>query len=124
MKIYSVKRRFTYEAKCKKISNIENSDDFILEEYRSILFAGKYGLWKWDITTAIKNIDNIVRLLKDLKNIDIKITLDVFRTGYFSLSYLRELPLNTIKIDKSFMDNIEKDFKKKAIIKSISILSK
>ncbi|MBV7272230.1 GGDEF and EAL domain-containing protein [Clostridiaceae bacterium UIB06] len=74
-------------------------------------------------SSAIKDFNNIVALLNKLKDINVKIALDDFGTGYSSLSYLKELPLNTIKIDKSFIDNIECDQKKKAIIKSVIILS-
>lgn len=74
-------------------------------------------------STAIKDINNIIVLLNKLKDINVKIALDDFGTGYSSLSYLKELPLNTIKIDKSFIDNIEFDYKKKAIMKSVTILS-
>lgn len=74
-------------------------------------------------STAIKDISNAVELLNKLKNINVKIALDDFGTGYSSLKYLKELPLSTVKIDKCFMDNLEKDYKKKAIIKSIVILS-
>lgn len=74
-------------------------------------------------SSAIKDFHNIVMLLNKLKDINVKIALDDFGTGYSSLSYLKELPLNTIKIDKSFIDNIECDHKKKAIIKSVIILS-
>lgn len=74
-------------------------------------------------STAIRDIKKVVTLLKSLKDINIKIALDDFGTGYSSLNYLKDLPLNTIKIDKCFMDDIENDYKKKAIIKSIIILS-
>ncbi len=74
-------------------------------------------------STAIKDISHVIRILNKLKNINVKIALDDFGTGYSSLKYLKELPLNTVKIDKCFMDNIENDSKKKAIMKSITILS-
>ena len=74
-------------------------------------------------STAIRDIKKVALLLKSLKDINVKIALDDFGTGYSSLNYLKDLPLNTIKIDKCFMDDIENVYKKKAIIKSITILS-
>ncbi|EKQ57651.1 MULTISPECIES: bifunctional diguanylate cyclase/phosphodiesterase [unclassified Clostridium] len=61
--------------------------------------------------------------LYDLIKRDINISIDDFGTGYSSLSYLTVLPINTLKIDKSFVDNIE-DEKNRAVIECILSLSK
>ena len=61
--------------------------------------------------------------LYDLIKKDINISIDDFGTGYSSLSYLTVLPINTLKIDKSFVDNIE-DEKNRAVIECILNLSK
>lgn len=54
----------------------------------------------------IDNFDYTLSLLTELKNYGIKIALDDFGTGYSSLSYLKKLPLDLLKIDKSFIDEI------------------
>lgn len=54
----------------------------------------------------IDNMDDAVGKLKQLKQMGFRISLDDFGTGYSSLSYLQKLPLNTLKIDKSFINNI------------------
>ena len=54
----------------------------------------------------IDNIEEAVSKMKKLKNIGFKISLDDFGTGYSSLSYLQILPLDTLKIDKSFINDI------------------
>lgn len=54
----------------------------------------------------IDNFDYTLNLLTELKNYGIKIALDDFGTGYSSLSYLKKLPLDLLKIDKSFIDEI------------------
>lgn len=54
----------------------------------------------------------------------IKIALDDFGTGYSSLNYLYRLPINSLKIDKSFIDDICSDRRIEAIIDGIILLSK
>lgn len=59
--------------------------------------------------------DNINKL-KSLKSMGIKISLDDFGTGYSSLNYLRQLPINVLKIDKSFVQEICDKAEQKLII--------
>lgn len=106
----------------KQLEN-KNFIDVISTILAETEFNPKYLELEITESTAIKDINNIVTLLNKLKDINVKIALDDFGTGYSSLSHLKELPLNTIKIDKSFIDNIECDQKKKAIMKSVAILS-
>ena len=61
--------------------------------------------------------------MNDLKSIGVKISLDDFGTGYSSLNYLKRLPIDTIKIDKSFIDEITEDSKEEAIAESIISLA-
>lgn len=68
------------------------------------------------------NEEKILDLYELIKK-DINISIDDFGTGYSSLSYLTVLPINTLKIDKSFIDNIE-DEKNRAVIECILSLSK
>jgi len=57
-------------------------------------------------STLVSSITDATVLLTTLQNLGIKISLDDFGTGYSSLNYLTKLPINTLKIDKSFIDNI------------------
>lgn len=50
--------------------------------------------------------DYIIEVIKQLKDLGIRIALDDFGTGYASLSYLQMLPINVLKIDKTFIDQI------------------
>jgi len=61
-----------------------------------------------EITESVieKNSLLLIEQLEKIKSLGIKICLDDFGTGYSSLSYLSRLPIDTIKIDKSFVDDI------------------
>lgn len=64
-----------------------------------------------------------IRVLNELIENGVKIAIDDFGTGYSSLNYLTKLPVNTLKIDKSFIDNINNE-NNQAVIRSIVYLSK
>ena len=74
-----------------------------------------------EITESVlmQSLDSSVAILKQLMNMGISIALDDFGTGYSSLSYLRKIPINTLKIDKSFIDNITSNQKEESIINNI-----
>lgn len=54
-------------------------------------------------TAVMENIDHAIEILAELKAFGINILLDDFGTGYSSLAYVARLPLNKLKIDKSFI---------------------
>ncbi len=64
-----------------------------------------------EITESVlmESFEAICENLLSLKNNGVKIALDDFGRGYSSLSYLKQLPINTLKIDKSFIDSIHSD---------------
>ncbi len=67
----------------------------------------------------IGDIVEAINVLENINKIGIKISLDDFGTGYSSLSYLKKLPINKLKIDKSFIDDIPFDENDKIITKTI-----
>jgi diguanylate cyclase (GGDEF)-like protein/PAS domain S-box-containing protein len=71
----------------------------------------------------LHNIDAFKLILHDLKQTGIKISLDDFGAGYSSLKYLKELPIDILKIDRSFIMGVPFEEKEKAIIESILTLS-
>ena len=73
---------------------------------------------------VLKNPEVAIENLSNLRDMGIDIAIDDFGTGYSSLSYLKKLPLTKLKIDQSFVRDIETDMDDKAIVKSIIALSK
>lgn len=60
-------------------------------------------------TSMMESFQTNAYKIKQLKKLGIKTSLDDFGTGYSSLNYLRQLPINTLKIDKSFIDDLATD---------------
>jgi diguanylate cyclase (GGDEF)-like protein len=59
-----------------------------------------------EVTESIAADSNAVTMLHELRNLGIRIALDDFGTGYSSLAYLEKLPIDVLKIDKTFVDDI------------------
>ncbi len=72
----------------------------------------------------MKNAMEIINKLKQVSRLGINISIDDFGTGYSSLSLLRRLPINRLKIDKSFIEDIPEDEEDLTIINSIIALAK
>ena len=60
-------------------------------------------------TMFMDDIDEAISILNNLRSMGIEISLDDFGTGYSSLSYLKKLPINKVKIDKSFISDLTND---------------
>ena len=79
-----------------------------------------------EITESLlfQDLGKAIATLKQLKQRGISISLDDFGTGYSSLSYLQKLPLDTLKIDRSFVTNIATNPDDAAIVRAIVALAK
>jgi len=62
-------------------------------------------------------------VLDDLKKLNVKLAIDDFGTGYSSLSYLYRMPIDTLKIDRSFVRQIGAGRKKSEIVRTIATLA-
>lgn len=74
--------------------------------------------------TFISNTDHAIKVLEQLRAMKINIAVDDFGTGYSSMSYLRDLPIGTLKIDGSFVRQLGDDEANDGIIQSIITLGK
>lgn len=74
-------------------------------------------------TVLIENADSAAEMLARLRAMDICVSLDDFGTGYSSLNYLHRFKVDTLKIDKSFVDRIGRDGENAQIVGTIAALA-
>lgn len=72
---------------------------------------------------AIDNFEETIEKFEEIRCLGVRLSLDDFGTGYSSLNYLKRLPLNELKIDKSFVFDIESDPQVALLVKSIIQIS-
>ena len=72
----------------------------------------------------INNFEDVIDKIKTIRGLGMRVSLDDFGTGFSSLSYLKQLPIDTIKIDKSFIETAVKDDSSSIIYESVIKMSK
>lgn len=72
----------------------------------------------------LENVNDITNKMNELKKLNIKFSIDDFGTGYSSMTYLKMLPIDEIKIDRSFISDLPHDKGDVAIVEAISSMSK
>jgi EAL domain-containing protein (putative c-di-GMP-specific phosphodiesterase class I) len=75
-------------------------------------------------TVTMDNADRTIRVVKGLKNLGVRLSIDDFGTGYSSLSYLRRFPMDTLKIDRSFVQNLASNPENLEIVRTIMSLAR
>ena len=75
-------------------------------------------------TAAMRNTELAKQILFSLHEMQVSLAMDDFGTGYSSLSYLRDFPFSTLKIDRSFISDLQTDPNNLAIVKAIITLGK
>lgn len=83
-------------------------------------------LLKLELTESVvlENIDDVIDRMQQIKALGIMFSLDDFGTGFSSLSYLKRLPLDQVKIDQSFVRDITSDPNDDAIVRAILAMSR
>jgi len=76
---------------------------------------------KLEITESVTMGDaaRTIRVVNELKKLGLRFSIDDFGTGYSSLSYLRRFPMDTLKIDRSFVSNLDTNPEKREIVRTI-----
>ena len=80
-----------------------------------------------EVTESImaEDVELAIEMLSKIRKLGVRISMDDFGTGYSSLSYLSKLPIDSLKIDKAFVDEIPKDTRaKKILIDTIIVMAR
>ncbi|MEH2211659.1 EAL domain-containing protein [Nostoc sp.] len=105
--------------------DIKQSD--LLEEVDRILtqthLNGRYLTLEITESMLIEDIESTISVLSQLKERGIQISIDDFGTGYSSLNYLHRLPVDSLKVDRSFVNQIQSGKKNHQIVETIVALS-
>lgn len=102
-------------------------DDFVQQVFSTVR---KYDvppeLIELEVTESVvmKDVSIVVEKLAELRCGGITIAIDDFGTGYSSLQYLADLPLDVLKIDKSFIDKVCTEGKEKSLVKTIVLMAR
>jgi diguanylate cyclase (GGDEF)-like protein len=75
-------------------------------------------------TAVMENADTSIEMLRRLKALGVRISIDDFGTGYSSLNYLHRFPLDTLKIDRSFVSVLDRSTENSEIVRTIVYLAK
>jgi len=97
--------------------------DFVASVLKDTGMAGQYLELEVTESVVMHNPQDAVRILEQLSAQGIHISVDDFGTGYSSLSYLKQFRLDTLKIDRSFVRDIDSDADDAAIVRSVIALA-
>jgi EAL domain-containing protein (putative c-di-GMP-specific phosphodiesterase class I) len=109
------------------ISAIQFTDENLVQKVSQVLI--KHGIpaqsLEIEITesTLIENLEYTVNTLNELRKLGVSLSLDDFGTGYSSLNYLKQFPINSLKIDRSFIVDITTDLHDAKMVESIISLA-
>ena len=118
----------TFKTFSVNISPIQFKDPYFITKVKKIINLLKIdtSYLEFELTEGVfnNNINEIIEKMHQLKEIGITISLDDFGTGYSSLQYLKDLPIDTVKIDRAFISNIQHDKENQLLTSTIIQLSK
>ncbi len=95
--------------------------DFVTDVERALQEAGSDVGLDLEITESMlmENVDEGVQKLRAIRDMGVQIAIDDFGTGYSSLAYISRLPVNALKIDRSFIQGMTEDPDKTSIVSTI-----
>lgn len=104
------------------ISPLQFKEESFIEKMRTLIehYELEPSMLELEITeSSMMDVDKTMIILSELKEMNMVISVDDFGTGYSSLSYIKSYPIDIIKIDKSFIQEMDCDQRNQAIAKTI-----
>ena len=112
---------------CINVSAIQLEKDNFIEELQRMLQMYNINPEQIELEITegvlINNFEDVIDKIKTIRGIGMKVSLDDFGSGFSSLSYLKDLPVDTVKIDKSFIDTVNTNDSCSIITESIITLA-
>jgi diguanylate cyclase (GGDEF)-like protein/PAS domain S-box-containing protein len=113
---------------CVNLSMRQMNDEGLVREIQSVLAATGMdpSLLELEVTesTIMHNAERAVSVLNAIKDLGVRLAIDDFGTGYSSLAHLKRFPIDTLKVDRSFIREVPNDAEDKAIAEAIIAMGK
>jgi len=103
---------------------LQNFDDQVKNILHKYQIEGHYLEFEITETVLANNTEHCIEVMKKIKQLGIRFAIDDFGTGYSSMSYLKKFPIDTLKIDKAFIDHCDSKTEDRAICTAIISLAK
>ncbi|WMJ79438.1 EAL domain-containing protein [Clostridium sp. MB40-C1] len=118
---------YKYDTVAVNVSSIQLRQRGFVDLVKNILEETKLEpqFLELEITESVlmESLQKSIKILDELRKIGVKTALDDFGTGYSSLNYLMKIPIDTVKIDKTFIDNICVNYTQKSVIEGIILIA-
>jgi len=122
------KHGFTDLCVAVNVSAQQFRQEHLVERMRTILDEAGVDAHRLELeiteTVAMQDAESTTETLRQLKAMGVGISIDDFGTGYSSLSYLKRFPIDTLKIDRSFVRDISVDADDAAIVEAVASLAR
>lgn len=111
---------------CVNVSARQLQESAFVEEVRRTVSGLPRGLITLEITESqlFEDLDGAATTLVRLKETGVQLSVDDFGTGYASLSYLKKLPIDTVKIDQSFVKDLVRNRQDRRIVEAVATLAR
>ncbi len=101
--------------------------DELANEVEDALLGAALPAWRLELEVTenalMANIHSTIALLRRIREQGVSLSIDDFGTGYSSLAYLKRLPLDTLKIDRSFIQDVPRSQADKDIVKAVIVMA-
>lgn len=113
---------------CVNLSMRQLQDDGLIDDVRAALHDSRLPaeLLELELTESMvmHNAERAMHVLTDIKALGVRLAIDDFGTGYSSLAQLKRFPIDTLKVDRSFIRDIARDPEDRAITEAIIAMGK